>query len=190
MKELIEQDKLPRHVAIIMDGNGRWAKKKGAASRIFGHKHAIEAVRDTVEACAELGIQYLTLYAFSTENWGRPQGEVNALMKLLVSTIRKETETLSKNNIRLSAIGDTFSLPKSCQKELQEAIKITQHNQGLNLVLALSYSGRWDIVEAVKKIAVRIQAQQLHPEDISAELLAQNLSTAQLPDPELLIRTS
>ncbi len=190
MKELIEQDKLPQHIAIIMDGNGRWAKKKGAASRIFGHKHAIEAVRDTVEACAELGVKYLTLYAFSTENWARPQGEVNALMKLLVSTIRKETETLNKNNIRLSAIGDIFSLPKSCQRELQEAMEGTRHNSGLNLVLALSYSGRWDIVEAVKKIAVRIQSQQLHPEDISAELLSQQLSTGQIPDPELLIRTS
>ena len=173
-----------------MDGNGRWAKKKGAANRIFGHKHAIEAVRDTVEACAELGVKYLTLYAFSTENWARPQGEVNALMKLLVYTILKETDTLNKINIRLSAIGDIFSLPKSCQRELQEAMEGTRQNSGLNLILALSYSGRWDIVEAVKKIAIRIQNQQLHPEDISAELLSQHLSTGQVPDPELLIRTS
>jgi len=172
-----------------MDGNGRWAKKQGAM-RVFGHRNAIKAVRDTTEGCAELGIKYLTLYAFSTENWSRPRAEVNALMELLVSTIRSETGTLMKNNVRLLAIGDIANLPGNCQKELQEAIDITSTNTGLALVLALSYSGRWEITEAVKKIAAAVAAGQLHISDITDEVIGKHLNTQYIPDPELLIRTS
>ncbi len=172
-----------------MDGNGRWAKKQGAM-RVFGHRNAIKAVRDTTEACAELGIKYLTLYAFSTENWSRPKAEVNALMELLVSTIRSETETLMKNNVRLIAIGDLKNLPKSCQKELQEAMDITGKNTGLTLILALSYSGRWEITEAVKEIAAKVAAGQLNVTDITDNTISQHLNTKNIPDPELLIRTS
>ncbi|MDX5347515.1 MAG: isoprenyl transferase [Hymenobacteraceae bacterium] len=189
MREKIDLNNLPNHVAVIMDGNGRWAKKKGNA-RIFGHQNAIKAVRDTVEAAAELGISYLTLYAFSTENWSRPQFEVNALMQLLVSTIRKETATLNKNNIRLQTIGNTQSLPESCQKELQEAIEITKDNTRMTLVLALSYSGRWDITQAARKLADAVLAGTITPEDIQENKFADYLSTAGMPDPELLIRTS
>lgn len=187
--EKINTGNLPRHIAVIMDGNGRWAKKKGAL-RILGHQSAVSAVRDTVEAAAEIGIQFLTLYAFSTENWKRPQYEVNALMQLLVSTIRKETATLTKNNIRLQAIGNLASLPLSCQKELQEAIDLTQHNSRMTLILALSYSGRWEIVEAIKKIALEVAAGNITPDQIDDQLVSSALSTAQFPDPELLIRTS
>lgn len=189
MKENLDQHNLPRHIAVIMDGNGRWAKKKGAM-RVFGHKNAIEAVRDTTEACAELGIGYLTLYAFSTENWNRPKAEVNALMELLVMTIRKEIKTLQKNNVRLQAIGNLANLPDSCQKELQEAIDKTSGNTGLVLNLALSYSGRWEIAEAARQIAAQVQAGTLDPQAIDQELFAQFLNTRQIPDPELLIRTS
>src|SRR5690606_11241111 len=142
MKENIDSNNLPKHVAVIMDGNGRWAKQKGAA-RIFGHKNAVKAVREVTEGCAELGVQYLTLYAFSTENWGRPKEEVDALMQLLVSTIRGELKTLNKNKVRLTSIGDIDKLPKGCQKVLKEAIQNTKDNDGLTLVLALNYSGRW-----------------------------------------------
>lgn len=189
MKENLDQHNLPRHIAVIMDGNGRWAKKKGAM-RIFGHKHAIEAVRDTTEACAELGIGYLTLYAFSTENWNRPKAEVNALMELLVMSIRKEIKTLQKNNVRLQAIGNLANLPGNCQQELQEAIDNTSGNTGLVLNLALSYSGRWEIVEAARQIAAQVKAGTLDPEAIDQELFAQQLNSSQVPDPELLIRTS
>jgi undecaprenyl diphosphate synthase len=189
VKEQINIDKLPRHVAVIMDGNGRWAKKQGAM-RVFGHRNAIKAVRDTTEACAELGIKYLTLYAFSTENWSRPKAEVTALMELLVSTIRSETETLMKNNVRLQAIGDLKNLPGSCQKELQEAIDITSKNTGLSLVLALSYSGRWEITEAVKQIATKVATGELNVNDITDATVGQHLNTHAIPDPELLIRTS
>jgi undecaprenyl diphosphate synthase len=189
MKEKIDLNNLPKHIAVIMDGNGRWAKGKGAA-RIFGHQNAVEAVRQTTEGCAELGIGYLTLYAFSTENWGRPKEEVNGLMQLLVSTIRSETKTLIKNNIKLSTIGETSQLPKSCQKELMEAAEITKNNTGLILNIALSYSGRWDIVEAVKKIAKACSENQLDPEIINETLFSNYLSTGGIPDPELLIRTS
>jgi undecaprenyl diphosphate synthase len=180
---------LPRHVAVIMDGNGRWAKKKGGI-RIMGHQSAIEAVRDTVEGAATIGIEYLTLYAFSTENWKRPQYEVNALMQLLVSTIRKETATLTKNDIRLNAIGDIASLPSSCQRELQEAIAITANNKRMTLNLALSYSGRWEITQAMQRIAAQVAAGKLKPEEVNEQLISDNLSTAGIPDPELLIRTS
>ncbi|WP_419836247.1 isoprenyl transferase [Xanthocytophaga agilis] len=172
-----------------MDGNGRWAKKQGAM-RVFGHRNAIKAVRDTTEACAELGIKYLTLYAFSTENWSRPQAEVNALMELLVSTIRSETETLMKNNVRLLAIGNIQNLPKNCQKELAEAIEITSRNTGLSLVLALSYSGRWEITEAIKQISTKVASGELSVNEITDQVISQHLTTKNIPDPELLIRTS
>lgn len=189
MKEQIDLGKVPEHIAIIMDGNGRWAKQRGAM-RVFGHRNAVKAVRDTTEACAELGVKYLTLYAFSTENWSRPQEEVNALMELLVNTIRGETETLMKNKVRLTAIGNIRNLPGSCQRELQEAIQITQHNPGLTLVLALSYSGRWEIMEAVRQIAKEVEKGNLHSPDIDDKVFTRYLNTTGIPDPELLIRTS
>jgi undecaprenyl diphosphate synthase len=189
MKQQIDVNNLPKHIAVIMDGNGRWAKNQGAA-RVFGHRNAIKAVRETAEACAELGVKYLTLYAFSTENWSRPQDEINALMQLLVSTIRGETQTLMKNNIRLGAIGNIEHLPKPCQRELQEAIDITRDNTGLTLILALSYSGRWEILEAARKIALDVEKGVLQAADLSNEVFAQYLTTANIPDPELLIRTS
>lgn len=189
MKENLDKHNLPRHIAVIMDGNGRWAKKKGAM-RVFGHKNAIEAVRDTTEACAELGIGYLTLYAFSTENWNRPKAEVNALMELLVMTIKKEIKTLQKNNVRLQAIGDLENLPGNCQQELQEAIDKTSTNTGLTLILALSYSGRWEIVQAARQLAAEAKAGTLDPRSIDSELFGKYLNTRQFPDPELLIRTS
>ena len=189
MKENLDLHNLPRHIAVIMDGNGRWAKKKGAM-RVFGHKNAIEAVRDTTEACAELGIGYLTLYAFSTENWNRPKAEVSALMELLVMTIRKELHTLQKNNVRLQAIGNLQSLPKGCQQELKEAMDKTSTNTGLVLNLALSYSGRWEILEAAKQLAEKAKAGIIKPEEIDYTVFEQHLNTRQIPDPELLIRTS
>ncbi len=189
LQEKIDLNNLPKHVAVIMDGNGRWAKQKGGA-RIFGHQNAIAAVRDTVEGAAELGIEYLTLYAFSTENWNRPQYEVNALMELLVSTIRKETATLNKNNIRLQTIGDTESLPKTCRRELLEAMEITAHNSRMTLNVALSYSGRWDLTQAMRQISGLVAAGELQPADINEQLIAEHIATAGMPDPELLIRTS
>ena len=189
MKENLDLHNLPRHIAVIMDGNGRWAKKKGAM-RVFGHKNAVEAVRDTTEACAELGIGYLTLYAFSTENWKRPQAEVSALMELLVMTIRNELQTLQKNNVQLQAIGNLQSLPDKCQRELREAMEKTSGNTGLTLILALSYSGRWEILEAAKELAAKVKAGTLDPEEIDETIFEQHLNTSQIPDPELLIRTS
>lgn len=189
LKEKIMKGILPRHIAVIMDGNGRWAKKKGAM-RIFGHQSAIQAVRDISEGCAELGINYLTLYAFSTENWGRPKEEIKGLMELLVRTIHGEMDTLQKNNIRLGAIGDLANLPSNCQKELQEAIRKTQSNSGLNLILALSYSGRWDITEAVKKVLKDVKNGEISMNEITPEIFSSYLSTKDVPDPELLIRTS
>jgi undecaprenyl diphosphate synthase len=181
--------KLPKHVAVIMDGNGRWAKEKGKL-RVFGHKNGVLAVRDTVEGAAELGIQNLTLYAFSTENWNRPKLEVTALMELLVSTINKETKTLMENNVRLNAIGDLKSLPKRCHQELLEAIDKTKNNTRLTLTLALSYSSRWEIVNAVKNIAKEVKAGLIDENHISEKLFESYLSTHNLPDPELMIRTS
>lgn len=189
LQENIDLNNLPKHIAVIMDGNGRWAKKKGGL-RIFGHQNAIAAVRDTVEGAAELGVKFLTLYAFSTENWSRPEHEVNALMQLLVSTIRKETATLNKNNIRLQTIGDTASLPKSCRNELLEAITLTAQNTHMTLNLALSYSGRWDITQAMRKMAALVAAGELPADSITEQAVANHLSTAGMPDPELLIRTS
>ncbi|MCF1716947.1 isoprenyl transferase [Flavihumibacter sp. RY-1] len=185
----IDRQKLPRHIAIIMDGNGRWAQEKGQ-DRLYGHFHGVESVRDIVEGCAELGVGYLTLYAFSTENWDRPANEVNGLMELLVDTIRKEVETLNRNNIRLDVIGDTAMLPEYAQQELREALDMTAANTGLRLVMALSYSSRWEMVEAVKKIAVDVQQGLLQPADIDQAVLSKYLCTSEFPDPELMIRTS
>lgn len=180
---------IPAHVAVIMDGNGRWAKQKGGL-RIFGHQSAITAVRETVEAAAEAGVRFLTLYAFSTENWARPAHEVTALMQLLVHTIRQETPTLLKNSIRLQAIGQTESLPVSCQRELAEAMELTQAGSRMTLVLALSYSGRWDLTQASRRMATEVAAGRLQPDQITEQTMAGFLSTAGIPDPELLIRTS
>jgi undecaprenyl diphosphate synthase len=188
-KDHIDITRLPRHIAIIMDGNGRWAKKRGSM-RIFGHRHAIQAVREVTEACGELGIQYLTLYAFSTENWGRPKEEVEGLMELLVDTLRKEIKTLMENQVRLITIGDIGQLPVTCQENLRWAIEQTKDNPGLVLILALSYSGRWEIVQAVKAIGRDIKEGRLNPDRVNEEVLENYLATAGIPDPELLIRTS
>ncbi len=185
----INKDKLPQHIAIIMDGNGRWAKEKGKL-RVFGHQNGVKAVRDTVESAAEIGIKHLTLYAFSTENWNRPKFEVNALMELLVSTINKETKTLMENNIRLNAIGDLKSLPSSCYRELQEAIKKTENNTRMTLHLALSYSSRWEITNALKQIAEKVKNEELSIDQINDATIDEYLTTKGIPDPELLIRTS
>ena len=189
MKDKIDIQQLPKHIAVIMDGNGRWAKKQGAA-RVFGHKNAIKAVRDVTEGCAELGVKYLTLYAFSTENWSRPKIEVNALMQLLVSTIRSEIKTLMDNEVKLETIGDTQSLPAKCQKELLEAKEITSGNKRMTLILALSYSGRWDIVNAARQLAIDVKNGKTNPDQIDEEIFTNYLNTSGLPDPELLIRTS
>lgn len=189
LKDLIDKDKLPRHVAVIMDGNGRWAKQKGN-ERIFGHRNGVRAVRNTSEAAAELGIDYLTLYAFSTENWNRPRTEIDALMTLLVSTINEETKTLMKNNIRLLTIGDRTSLPRNVRNRLAAAMKQTRENSGMKLILALSYSSRWEIMEAIKKIAGEVRDGRLDPDDLSCDLISDHLETRDIPDPELLIRTS
>lgn len=188
-KHSIDPGKLPQHVAIIMDGNGRWAKRHGKP-RIFGHRNGVRSVREVSEASAEIGIPYLTLYAFSTENWNRPPLEVNALMDILVSTIRDELETMNKNNIRLGMIGDIDHLPPSTRKALLEGIENTKNNTRMTLTLALNYSARWDITEATRKAAELAKTGQLAPEDIREETIAGLLSTANMPDPELLIRTS
>jgi undecaprenyl diphosphate synthase len=189
LKDMIIKDKLPDHIAIIMDGNGRWAKQRGN-KRVFGHQHAIKAVRETVEAAAEMGIKYLTLYAFSTENWNRPRAEIDALMSLLVTTLHEETRTLTKNNIRLLAIGDVENMPRQVKSNLRKCINITAGNTGLKLILALSYSGRWEIHDAVIKIAKKIKDGQIDPDDITLENFTDWLQTKDIPDPELLIRTS
>jgi undecaprenyl diphosphate synthase len=192
MSELLQKiDKsiLPRHIAIIMDGNGRWAKEQGQ-DRLYGHYHGVESVRNIVEGCAELGIGYLTLYAFSTENWDRPEYEVIGLMELLVSTIRKEVESLHKNNIKLHVIGDMNMLPEYARQELAEALEFTSKNTGLNLVMALSYSGRWELLNAVKNIAHEVKTGTLAIEEIGQDTLQRYLCTSDFPDPELMIRTS
>jgi undecaprenyl diphosphate synthase len=187
--EKIDKQHLPRHIAIIMDGNGRWAKEQGQ-DRLFGHFHGVESVRNIVEGCAELGIGYLTLYAFSTENWDRPEYEVVGLMELLVNTIRKEVESLDKNNIRLHMIGDMNMLPDYARKELNEALEFTSDNTGLNLIMALSYSGRWELLNAVKNIAHEVKEGRLKVEEIDQDALQRYLCTSGFPDPELMIRTS
>ena len=181
----IDQNNLPKHIAITMDGNGRWAKTKGKL-RGFGHQNGVKAVRDTVEAAAEIGIKFLTLYAFSTENWSRPDSEINALMTLLVSAINKETKTLMDNNIKLSTIGDTNNLPSKAKKELLEAIEKTKDNTRMTLVLALSSSGRWEILNATKNLIT----DGIDPDAINEQVFQQYLTTKSVPNPELLIRTS
>ena len=172
-----------------MDGNGRWAQEQGQ-DRLFGHFHGVESVRNIVEGCSDLGIQYLTLYTFSTENWDRPQHEVNGLMELMAETIRKEVPLLNKNNIHLHVIGDLKLLPEYAMKELNEAIEMTSANTGLNLILALSYSSRWELVNAVKKIALDVKEGKIQPEEVNQILLEKYLVTSDFPDPELMIRTS
>ena len=189
LKSQINIEKLPRHIAIIMDGNGRWAKQHGKP-RVFGHRNAVTAVRETTEAAAELGIEYLTLYAFSTENWNRPKMEVGALMRLLVETLHKEIETLNKNDIRLQAIGDISKLPKHTYKALLEGIENTKDNSRMTLVLALNYSAKWEILEASRRLARQVQAGEISPGDIDEAAFAGALNTSGMPDPELLIRTS
>lgn len=189
IKSKINLNKLPRHIAIIMDGNGRWAKTHGMP-RVFGHRNGVKAVRETTEAAAELGIEYLTLYAFSTENWNRPRLEVDALMSLLVDTVHKEMKTLNKNNIRLQAIGDISKLPKRTYKALSEGIERTKKNDRMTLVLALNYSSKWEIMRAVNILANKTKEGELLPGTISEEDFNQVLATNNMPNPELLIRTS
>ena len=185
----IDQAKIPNHIAIIMDGNGRWAKKLGHI-RIFGHRQGVRTVKNVVETAAELGVKYLTLYAFSTENWSRPQAEVNALMELLVDSIRKETPSLMENSIKLEAIGDLENLPGNCNKTLKETINTTRNNNRMTLVLALNYSARWDLTRAMRNLAAEACSGNIEPENITEKDLRKNLSTAAYPDPDLLIRTS
>lgn len=188
-RENIDFNNLPRHIAVIMDGNGRWAKGKGAA-RIFGHRNAIKAVTDVTEGCGELGIKYLTLYAFSTENWARPKDEVEGLMELLVSTLKKEINTLHENQVKLKTIGELEHLPRVCQDNLRDAVEATRNNSGLTLMLALSYSGRWEIVKGIKKLLNDVQEGRIQPSQVNEVMFGNYLETAGIPDPELLIRTS
>lgn len=185
----LDRTRLPKHIAIIMDGNGRWAKERNE-DRLYGHYEGVVSVREIVNACGEIGIDYLTLYAFSTENWARPKAEVDALMELLVNTLRKEIDELHKNGVRLHVIGDMKSMPEICQKELQEAIDFTQNNKGVNLILALSYSSRWEIIEACKKFASDVADGKQQPENLNDAVFKNYLATKDFPDPELMIRTS
>lgn len=189
VKENIDLNNLPKHIAVIMDGNGRWAKGKGAA-RIFGHRNAIQAVKDITEGCGELGVKYLTLYAFSTENWGRPKAEVDGLMELLVNTLQKEISTLLDNRVRLLTIGNIDHLPALCQQNLLEAKEATRNNTGLSLIIALSYSGRSEIVNAAQKLARDVERGAVLPGEVDEEMFSGYMETAGVPDPELLIRTS
>jgi len=189
LKQSIDKNNIPQHVAIIMDGNGRWAKQQGE-DRIFGHHEGVNSVREIVEACGEIGVKYLTLYAFSTENWNRPKDEVDALMELLVATISMETPNLNKKGVRLQAIGDIKSLPESCQAELQESIDITSKNDTVTLILALSYSSKWEITHSVKEIAKQIEEGKLKASEITSKHIEKHLNTSKYPDPELMIRTS
>lgn len=189
LKDKIIPDKLPQHIAVIMDGNGRWARQRGK-ERSFGHENGVTAVRETVEAAAQLGVKFITLYAFSTENWSRPLHEIDVLMQLLVSTINSERKTLSDNDIKLDVIGDMDSLPENCHKELKEAMAFTKNNKRMTMVVALSYSSRWELTHATKKLAEEVKNKKIEPDDINEELLQSYLCTASMPDPELLIRTS
>lgn len=188
-KDIINLEQLPTHVAIIMDGNGRWAKERGF-ERVVGHQNGVVSVREVTEAATRLGIKYLTLYTFSTENWGRPQAEVDALMTILVDSIEKETPTLHKNNIRLQVIGDMGRMPQKVRKKLQGCIDYTSDNTGLTLVLALSYSARWEIVNMVKSIAQKVKDGDFLTDDIDEKIVSTHLTTKNIPDPDLLIRTS
>ena len=185
----IDKNKIPQHVAIIMDGNGRWAKQRGKM-RVFGHENGAKAVRRTVEACGELGIKYLTLYAFSTENWKRPKIEVETLMRLLITSLRKEVKTLTDNNIRLNTIGDTEALPRKAQRELSEVIEKTQQHDSMTLTLALSYGGREEIKNAVKQVAAKVKNNIISEDDIDESVINQHLYTHDLPNVDLMIRTS
>lgn len=189
LKDQIQIERLPKHIAVIMDGNGRWAKEQGMP-RIFGHRNAIQSVREVSEGCAELGVSYLTLYTFSTENWNRPADEVGGLMTLFGQTLVKETDTLLKNGIRLSVCGDTSRLPQAVFDKMKEVIEITSKGERMCLNLALSYSGRWDIIQAARKLAQQVKEGKMKPEDIDENTFANSLVTAGMPDPELLIRTS
>ena len=186
----LDKNNIPQHVAVIMDGNGRWAKSKGFKTRVKGHESGVSALKDLTTNAAELGIKYLTVYAFSTENWNRPKFEVNALMKLLVSTLKKELDTLQKNEIKLNAIGNLMSLPKSCNTELHEVIEATKDNNRLTLTLALSYGSRAEITHAVQKIAKEVEQKNIKVADISEQMISNSLFTHNIPDPDLLIRTS
>lgn len=188
-KHQIKKERLPRHIAIIMDGNGRWAKKLGMM-RVLGHKQGVNVVREITEEAAQLGIQYLTLYAFSTENWNRPKEEVDALMSLLVNTIVSETDTLMKNNVQLLSIGDLNRLPNDAKRNIQDCIAKTSSNTGLKLVIALSYSARWEIIQAVKNIAQSVKNDEMQIEQIDEQVFSSALTTKEMPDPDLLIRTS
>jgi len=188
-QQQIDKNKIPQHVAIIMDGNGRWAKKQGEL-RTFGHVSGVESVREALKAATELGVKYLTLYAFSSENWNRPKEEVDALMNLLVSTIASEKEKLHENGVKLKVIGDIHSLPDYCQTSLQEAIDFTKDNTTITLILALSYSSRWEITNAAKKIAEDIEKGKISSSEINQEILSSYMATSGVPDPELMIRTS
>jgi len=188
-KEQIDLNRIPLHVAIIMDGNGRWAAQRGN-DRIFGHQHGVDAVRASIRAAAEIGVKYLTLYAFSTENWNRPRLEVEALMSLLVKVIKSESDDLLKNNVRLKTIGDHDSLPKKVRVEVDKMVEKLSKNTGLTVVMALSYSSRWEIINAVKSIVDDVKKGKIEPDNISQELFPNYLSTANIPDPELMIRTS
>lgn len=185
----IDLNKTPQHIAIIMDGNGRWAKKQGH-ERLYGHNFGVEAVRETLKAAKDLKIDYLTLYAFSTENWNRPKEEVDGLMDLLVRSIAGEIEELMSSNVRLMTIGDTEGLPSACRSELHEAIEKTKNNSGIALVLALNYSSRWEITRATRLIVNAVQEGKLKPEDITEKMISDQLTTSGIPDPELLVRTS
>lgn len=187
--QLIDKEKLPRHIAIIMDGNGRWATQRGK-DRNFGHESGVEAVRDTVKAAAEIGVAYLTFFAFSTENWCRPVSEVETLMELLVHAIRTETPELDKNGVKLTAIGNLDALPAKCRLQLEDAIRITSKNTRLTVCVALSYSARWEIANACRKMAQQVADKTLNPDDIDEDTVASFLDTSHLPDPDLLIRTS
>ena len=189
LMQQIDRERLPKHIAIIMDGNGRWAKERGKP-RLFGHQSAIQSVREVSEASAEIGVDYLTLYAFSTENWNRPMAEVSGLMSLLATTITKEVSTMNKNSIKLNAIGDLKSLPQANYDQLMQALDDTSHNTRMTLTLALSYSGRWDLTQATRRMADDVKAGKLSPEAVDDKTVASYLSTAGMPDPELLIRTS
>ncbi|MEE1945458.1 isoprenyl transferase [Pedobacter sp. KR3-3] len=188
-KEQIDINRLPQHIAIIMDGNGRWAKNQGKF-RVFGHESGVLSVKDIVEGCVDIGIKYLTVYAFSTENWNRPIEEVNALMELLIATINQEAETLNKNNVRLNAIGDLKSLPQKCIDDLASAMETTGKNDKCTLTLALSYSAKWEIVEAARKIAEQAKEGKINIDEIDESTFAAQLTTTNIPDPELMIRTS
>lgn len=188
-EELKKSGEIPTHIAIIMDGNGRWAKKRGLP-RVAGHKRGVDTVKDIVEACAQVGVKYLTLYTFSTENWKRPEDEVSTLMRLLLTSLRDRVDELFENDVRLTAIGDIDSLPNVVQEQLKLDIEKTKHNKKMVLNLALSYSGRWEILEAIKEIAQKVQSDEMKVDDISEETFSNHLTTKGIPDPDLVIRTS